>query len=331
MKRAQMTSLFDCRRSMDKLHPNFVALRGSQQHDQARALMDQLYRRMGDPNGNFRKDFQGHGFHACLFELALFAYLDSAGFDVDHTKEQPDFLASRDGVTVCIEATTANPPDGVDRDVSIRHVAPFASEDEARHKVYRDFPARTISSLSKKVRHRYHELPHCQGRPFVVAVAPYFEPGSVTYTDEALVHCLYGCGETHGPPLTGTPFFLQPDNRFISAVLFTNQLTVPRFYRLGTTFPQMGVAKVVRQGVCYEDRNEATYRIRNYRYCMGDQSAPIETWHQGVTVFANPEATVPLPAGILPCTSSFAVRGDTLRRTILGFHTAYSFMLSYVS
>ena len=48
--------------------------------------MNALYQRMGDPNGNSLGDFQADGFHTRLFELACFAYLESAGFELNHSQ-----------------------------------------------------------------------------------------------------------------------------------------------------------------------------------------------------------------------------------------------------
>ncbi|MHB8252174.1 MAG: hypothetical protein ACYDEV_00385 [Acidiferrobacter sp.] len=326
----KMKDLFEQKIPKDRLHPNYEALSTSPVHDQVRVLMNHVYNHMGDPNGNFRKDFQGNGFHARVFELSLFSYLDAAGFDVDHTYEQPDFLASRDGTTICLEATTANPPDGRERDVSILRLEAVVNG-ELYEKVYREFPRRILMSLSKKVQHRYHLLEQCVGNPLVVAVGAYFEPGSMMYTDEALVSCLYGLGETHGPPLRDTPFFLQPQNRSISAVLFTNQFTVPRFFRLGTTLPHEGVETVVRTGVFYQDINGPMHSIGKYEYRLGNPCAPVETWQQGVTLFLNPEADVPMAADGLPCTCAFEVQDGYLKRIITGFHTATSFMTISVS
>lgn len=321
-----MSDLFEYQISPNRLHPNYVSLVTSEVHDQARALMNQIYKRMGDPNGNFCKEFQGNGFHARVFELALFAYLDTAGFDVSHAHEQPDFVASREGSTICLEATTANPPDGRDRDVSVLQLEAIA-DDELRDKVYREFPQRILMALSKKVRHRYHLLPQCVGHPLVIAVGPYFEPGSVTYTDEALVNGLYGVGETHGEPLHRAPFFSEPKNRSISAVLFTNQFTVPRFFRIGTAFPRDDVRQVTRSGFFYKATGGPDYSVYEYEYFLGDPRVPPETWSQGVTLFVNPEADVPLPNGGLPCTSVFEVQQGHLRRIVTGLHTVTSFMI----
>jgi hypothetical protein len=316
--------LFELSIPAARLHPNYAALYDSPFHAHARAFMNDIYRRMGDPNGNFRRDFQEAGFHARVFELAVFAYLESAGFHVDHSHNQPDFLASQNELTICIEATTANPPDGHDRDVSVMGIKPL-SEDQLHEKVYREFPRRVLSSLNKKLRHHYHDLQQCIGRPLVIAAAPYFEPGSVTYTDEALVDVLYGCGERHGKPVTKTPFFLRPQTRAISAVMFTNQFTVPRFYRLGATYTG-DVAPAIRSGFLYQDHGGPTHSVGQYRYLVGDPSVPVETWQQGVTMFLNPYAARPLALNNLPCSSIFFSDDDGLHRLVRGLHTVTSFM-----
>jgi hypothetical protein len=174
-----------------KTHPQFRALRDSQFHGEARSLMNELYTRMGDPNGNFIYDFQGDGFHSRVFELACFAYLESAGFSLDRSNEKPDFLAHRGEFTLAIEATTANPSTGRHTDISVLQM-PELSEEQIADKVINDFPRRMSSILNRKLKHKYHQLPQCTGKPLVLMIAPFFEAGSVFYTDEGLVECLYG-------------------------------------------------------------------------------------------------------------------------------------------
>ena len=58
----KLVNLFQSRTHEHKLHPAFRALRDSDIHVDARSLMNALYARMGDPNGNFPGDFQTDGF-----------------------------------------------------------------------------------------------------------------------------------------------------------------------------------------------------------------------------------------------------------------------------
>ena len=78
----------------ERRHPQFVELRASPFHEDARALMNALLNRMGDPNGGLVRNFQSDGFHSRPFEIASFAYLEEVGLTIDRSHERPDFLAS---------------------------------------------------------------------------------------------------------------------------------------------------------------------------------------------------------------------------------------------
>ena len=155
----RLVNLFQSRMPETRLHPAFRALRDSNIHVDARSFMNALYARMGDPNGNFPGDFQTEGFHSRLFELACFAYLENAGFELNRSYESPDFLASsRDDVTIAIEGTTANPTAGRATNFSLLQM-PDLSDEEIFEKVENEFPRRMTSVLQKKLAYRYHDLP----------------------------------------------------------------------------------------------------------------------------------------------------------------------------
>ena len=63
-----------------------------------------------------------------------------------------------------------------------------------------------------------------------------------------------------------------------------------------------------------------------FEYSVGDGTFPSETWFRGVTVFMNPHALIPLPEGLLPCTSTFRIVDGRLVRDVHGFHPLTVFM-----
>ena len=67
MKEPGATDLFAAVVPREKQHPQFLALLESEPHGGARALMNALFGRMGDPNGQFVRHFQGNAFHSRLF------------------------------------------------------------------------------------------------------------------------------------------------------------------------------------------------------------------------------------------------------------------------
>ena len=104
------TTLFDPVVATERLHPNFEQLRTWPGNGPARWILDDLFQSFPDPDGNFLEQFQTTGYDARYFELYLFAYFSRSGFAVDRSRPAPDFLVSREGLTVAVEATTVNPP-----------------------------------------------------------------------------------------------------------------------------------------------------------------------------------------------------------------------------
>jgi len=174
----------------ERAHVAFQQLLGSPVHFGARNLMSHLFGRMGDPDGNFIKDFQTDGFHSRMFEIACFAYLEAQGFEIERSS-RPDFIVSRGAVRVALEATTANPRSGRSTDISVAKVKKLSYQ-EIVQEADEDFPIRMGSALRSELEKRYWELPECKDIPFVLIVGPFHEPGSTTYVDESLVRCLYG-------------------------------------------------------------------------------------------------------------------------------------------
>lgn len=324
-------------------YKGYTDLRDSDAHADARRLMNDTFNAMGDPDGNFIRDFQSHNFHSRVFELASYAYLTEQGFSVDRP-EHPDYVVSRGALRIGLEAVTSNPPHQ-GSDISLRALQPVASFEEARRKSDDEYPIRVGRALGGKLEKKtkagkhYWELPECVGHPFVLMVAPFHEAGSLMYLDEHLARFLYGLNRSVGPDgsIVQTPIIEHvfndvslPSNFFgddlaesISAVLWCNQFSVPRFLRAAAerSGSAPGVSLTV-EGYCAMDDTEV---VRAYEYVVGSRAAPAEPWWRGVTVFHNPRAFHPLADGDLRCTSSFRVENGKLLRRVHGFHPLTSF------
>lgn len=318
-------SLFNLSVSPDREHPNFRALRLSPYHDAARALMDGLFTRMGDPNGGFSRDFQSEGFYARLTELAWFAYLEEANAEIDRGADGPDFLVSVSGHRVALEVTTANPRDGDDRDISVQKIE-HLSPDEIIQRTTHDFPSKILSSIRKKMNKGYSSLSQCQGRSIVIAIAPFNEPGSVAFIDELLVEAIYPIQPPHGRAFTKTPAFANEDSAHIAAIVFCNQMTVPRFLRIAHQNSSEKPLSGTRSGMAMRSISEDNWEAGPYRYRL-DAGGHEERWSEGVTIFHNPFSCNPLPIGVLPCTSYFHCPDGGLKREVGDFHPLQSLMI----
>ena len=306
--------------------------------------MSEIAFRMGDIDGNFVREFQTQ-FHARLFELACFAYLDSQGLTVDRSHTRPDFLVSRNGIPVAaIEAVTANSPAGQQTDISIRALAnrPF---EEIIKKCDQEFPIRIGSALSSKLQKKYWDLPHCVGLPFVLVVGPFHEPGSMTYIDQSLARYLYGVepssewtGTTsHQVPVLQhevdgkvipSKFFSYPLAENVSAIIYCNQFTVPRFFRLAAQVDGWPIELVGQREGYFIDSHDGP---SEYHYNLGSLGTPNEPWWQGVTVFHNPNAIHPLPKRSFRSTCEYQYRDGYFNCHVFGFHPLTSSMIISVN
>src|SRR5262245_34623472 len=121
-RKQHKTDLFQPVVPCDKTHPAFAKLRDSDDHAVAKEMMNRQFRRMGDPNGNFVRDFQGEAYHSRMFELACSAYLEASGVDVDRSHESPDFIAMCGNQRVAIEVATTNPRARDETDISVQGI-----------------------------------------------------------------------------------------------------------------------------------------------------------------------------------------------------------------
>lgn len=310
-----ITNLFERKISVDSFHPQYAALYDSPIHREAREHINLIFQKMGDPNGKFINHFQGEGFHSRLFEVACFAYLEECGLKIDRNYEKPDFMGRSDRTLVAIECVTANPSIGQQSDLALTQMINY-SYDELMDKINHEVPKRLGRILWKKLAHRYHELPHCQGVPLVLMIAPFFEAGSLLYTDHCLVEYLYGSPYQNN---SQGAFFEKDGSREISAVLFCNRFTVSKFLRLSTNFIKMKSHKAIISGCAYQSTDVESYRLINFHRALDDEGFS-ELWSEGVTLYENPNASIPLGKNVLKCSSRIYVEDGYVCRDVYGFH-----------
>lgn len=294
-----------------------------------------------DKDGNFVKDFQTTGFDSRLWELYLHAYLRSDGFVLDETKAVPDYIATKAGRTVFIEAVTVNPTDAKAANQAESAAIGLTGWDLFSYRMQNVYPIKFGSPLFSKVKKRYWEQEHVTGRPFILAIEDFHDAGSMVWTGSALELYLYGQnydwyrevnGEfvvvpeaisthQHGSKKIPSGFFRQPDSEHISAVLFSNSATITKFNRLGflTGYRPEGLT-MLRAGACYNHEPHATEPLP-FMYVVGEPSAPVETWAEGLSMFHNPKALVPVPRELFPNIAHHSLdERNRMRSVIPKFH-----------
>lgn len=344
MAAAKLGDLFDPVVPIEKRHAAFENLRNSTVQGVTRDFINHAAQRMGDPDGNLVIEFQTQGFHARLFEVACFAFLDAQNLGVDRSAVRPDFMISREGETLAaVEAVTAHATEGQLADVSLLALRPESTE-EIIDRCANDFPIRLGRALSNKLKKEYWSLPHCSGVPLVLTIGPFHEAAPGTYIDESLGRYLYGVDRIaqkttdgwvrrerpvgkheYGGRSIQSGFFNYPSAENVSAVVYANQWTVSRFDRIARQVVGWSSDLVgTRTGWYLLPGDE--FANREFTHRLGDATTSPETWWEGVTIFHNPRALHPLRDDALRCTSAFRVRDGLVQRDVYEFHPLTSSM-----
>lgn len=300
--------------------------------------MNKVFRTYADADGNFIEQFQTTGFNARFFELYLFACLSRTGFEV-RQPGAPDFLVTKDGITIGIEATTTNPSSSGPMATDTKPLDEM-SEKEVLEYTANELPIRLGSALFSKLQKKYWQLSHSQNKPLIFAIETFHEELAWGLSDSGLIRYLYGLGQSgefcsesgdlklHSNETTDhrargkiipSAFFSQEEVKHLSAVIFSNCGTHAKFNRMGYL---CGVGnanlKMVRSGYAY---NQQPY-ARDPSYFSYDlDDAPVrETWTQGLSIFHNPHCLHPLPDGLLPGATEHRLKKGQLVSTYTAWH-----------
>ena len=311
----------------EKMHPLFCELISNPIFEAAKELIKEIAYAHIEQDANYIREFQSRGFEARLWELYLYRYFVEENFDFDSQQEAPDFLVSKFGKYVSIEATIIDKCTNPTIDITEENITSYVSD---------YFPIRFGSSLfSKKQKtnkdgKRYWEYEHVKGRPFVIAIHDYHwspsSPSSIqssmTWSFDALVFLLYGINIYNNHPIKEhkwqnkvipSNFFAQKDSENISAVLFSNQATLPKFLRMGK-LAGMGSKdiNIITSKLIYsldEKIIKKTENINNTSYT--------ENWCDGIIMLHNPYAKFPVDPNLFPSITHLFLERDTNQIQIL--------------
>ncbi|MBO9501646.1 hypothetical protein [Brevundimonas sp. A19_0] len=290
-------------------------------HQRAGWILNQLYLALPNPDKTWAGDCQTVNFHTRLWEAQLLASFREQGLLVTQPHESPDFhIENRKGDEAWVEAVTANPA------VLYEHVnAPRGQPPQAREELFFGPAAvRFAKTLGNKLERNYHALPHVAGKPFMIALADFQAPASMTWSREGLIGYLYGQGaevvEVDGRPVpkpvlashllgpSAFPAGLFTDDRHaeLSAVIFSNACSMAKLNRVmaSAAGPPDGL-RYVRIGRFF-DRTPGA--LEGIPFCLDVASEAYrslwpqsyEPWSAEMEVFHNPFARHPVPFELLP-------------------------------
>jgi hypothetical protein len=292
----------------------FEQLRAHISYSPALGLIRELMHYYEDPDGNFIEQFQSTGFDARIWEVYLYAAFTEMGYGFDRSRPVPDFHCEGPPGNLFVEATTLG--------VSPKTPARTAENIQSYLEDY--VPIRFSSTLGAKLEKRYWELPHVAGVPFTIAIQDFHAPGSMTWTAQALCEYLYGLrqrerdGEvvseridTHRWDKKEIPsnFFRQPGAENVSAVIANPAGTLPKFKRMGYLigFGERAL-RMRRQGIAFLEGQSEPSRFDVDVTAEGYS----ETWCEGLAIYHNPDAKIPLPIEAFPGAGHFTVENGWL-------------------
>lgn len=311
----EAVDFFCPRHRNERLIPAFRKLAAEEGFSPARGITEAMMYYFQDPDGNFVEQFQSTAFDSRLWELYLFALLAELRYSIDRAHPAPDFLCNGLLGSFFIEAATANPTirDGQNVETGRPKNAP-----ELELYMTQYLPIKFAGPLTNKLSRRYWEKAHIAGRPIVLAIADFHYPMSMTWSQTALTTYLYGsefkwkhdedgrlvitpepiAEHVWGDKKVPSGFFGLPDAEHISAVISSREATISKFNRMGLKagFGSPRV-RMVRAGTRYvQDPNRSA--PEEFTAVVHDPDYH-EDWVDGLEVYHNPNAKIPLDVDML--------------------------------
>ncbi|EAO5054146.1 hypothetical protein FZH48_24080 [Salmonella enterica] len=297
-------------RTSNRLDSLFDALINNTIHSSAKNIIEPMMRWYEDADGNFIEQFQTTGFKQRIWELYLFAMLTENDIMLNPREAIPDFICNSFYGDFCVEATTVNPTvtNGI-----VETVPTPSSLAELENIQLNYYPIKYGSALFSKLRKQYWLKEACVGKPLIFAITDCLSPESGKISKNSLAHYLYGYyhdwqhnenGELQiTPRLIGehrwgdktipSGFFNLENSEHISAVIFTNDASFGKFNRMGLMngFAPEGT-QMRRVGTRLNPDPNATEPLP-FVLNVNDESYQ-ESWIEGLDVYHNPNALIPL-------------------------------------
>ena len=298
-------------------HPYFDLLKNSTALSSAKETIKEVSYHYKDIDGNFIQQFQSlNGFDARLWEIYLFCLCREEFFSFKRNKNAPDFMIEKNNIEIAIEAVTI----GRKKNTEINNINFIPKTlDEIKEELKNEMPLKFGSALYDKLKKEYWKKEHVIGIPLVIAIADFHDTMSMTWSFPALIDYIYGYryehyhnekGELIIKPMkidgfvkrTGSTvpagFFFQPESENISAILFSSTATLSKFNRMGK---QAGLgsnkSNILRIGTHHNfDKNASEPKM--FQYQVNENCK--ELWSEGVSIFHNPNALIPLNPDLFP-------------------------------
>ena len=318
-------------------HPYFDLLKNSIALSSAKETIKEISYHYKDIDGNFIQQFQSiNGFDARLWEIYLFCLCREEYFSFKRNKNAPDFMIEKNNVEIAIEAVTIGR--NKNTEINEKKFKP-KSLTEINEELKNEMPLKFGSVLFDKLKKEYWKKEHVIGKPFIIAVADFHDTMSMTWSFPALIDYIFGYryehwhndkGELIIKPVkinefikkTGATvpagFFFQPKTENISAIIFSSTATLSKFNRMGK---QAGLgsnkSNIMRIGTCHNFEKNAS-KPNLFQYQVNENCK--ELWSEGVSIFHNPNALIPLNPELFPSVAHHFFKDENIESFFPDFY-----------
>jgi hypothetical protein len=296
-----------------KLNQSFLKLKDNILYSPAKELISQVTSNFKDKDGNFIEQFQTTGYEARIWELFLDQFFVENGFFILTAYDRPDYNLYKNNNEVFVEATASFPTDTNEKFTDDFIKDALKKKDvKIQEEILDHYIIKMAGVLYSKMKKEYWKLSWVQNKPLIFAIKPSHHLLADFIPDYKVISYLYGkftktyidenghlkgwngelIDHKYGAKVIPSGFFSLPDSENISAVIFSNEGTTKKFNRLGK---QNGLGdqnvSIVRAGNCFDPTPGAG--PKSFNYSVGDGQI-VETWSNGVSIFHNPNAKIPL-------------------------------------
>jgi hypothetical protein len=289
----------------EKLHSAFKQLLDCD-NEEERSLLQAWAEGMPDRDGKFVQEFQTT-FESSLWELYIHAVLKELKYQMEFSHSSPDFSIVAPH-KFALEATVTRPE--VDGKPPVGW---------SIHDIPTDFTAfnndatlRLCSSLKQKLekyRSSYSNLPHARDLPFVLAIGAYDRPGSHLAASRPIIAALYGVYHDEQAAieqgLDSVPAYevvdaTKKNGASVPLGLFNgpecSEISAVVYSCLATWGKIRALAKNPRYDLHFTSFHPNAESIKPNVFETPGATYP-EQLCDGLYIFTNPYAKVPLPAG----------------------------------
>lgn len=317
-KGGKAVDIFTIVAEKSQIHPNFIKLKDEGFFTAAKKVIEEVGYHHEDIDGNFNDQLQSiNGFDARIWELYLWCYFREEDFEFDTTHDAPDFMLKKCGEEIAVEAVHVKRTQGLDEEMAQMEFQTVL--EKLRNEMPVMFGSPLYSKLAHEYQHqKYWELPHVKGKPLVFAIADFHADMSMTWSFPAITSILYGIEQMAEKDEDGkvtlvsasgnkfakknnveiSPLFLDDQYKHVSAVLFSPCGTISKFNRMGVQAGYGDSSYTLFQvKMCYNHLKNAVFP--NVFFNVIDENSH-ETWADGIQIFHNPKAAIPLNPLLFP-------------------------------